>query len=422
MSNYFAIATVTEALHQLLLKKSPGDTTSVDVSVEPPDLAIKYDHPNPTLNIFLYQVTLNMGYRNSDLPARNIEGVLVKRPLLGLDLHYMITALGPNDLQAQMALAIAMRILHETPVLTRDFISQTIQNTEILKDSDLADQIERVKITHQNLSLEEMTKLWSSFFQTNYRISTTYQATVVLLESKKQTKPTLPVLTPQLKMIAFNQPLIQQVQPQILEYNPNANTILTLTGLNFQADDVTVQIGDQKTVTPSSNSDTKITITIPNDITPGVKAVQIIQSLKLGVGSNLTSHKIFKSNVVAFVLAPIITKINGNIINGPNPIAVSKSADLVLTFAPSVAQSQKVSFLVGDYELLLPQRNSQIPVNELSALLSSNPLLLQSITDDPTKTYLLRIRVDGAESLLTVDKDQTSTTYSQFIFPAITVT
>jgi hypothetical protein len=419
MSNFLAIATVTEALSQLLAAIK-NDVSGAVVVAQPPDVAIQGVHGN-ILNVFLYQVTQNPGYRNQDLPARGSDGRLMRRPQLGLDLHYMVTALGNDDLQAQMILGSAMRILHENPILTRGLIAQTIQSKRLLEDSDLNEQIELVKITHQNLSLEEITKLWSSFFQTNYRISTTYKATVVLIESKKETRPTLPVLTPQLRVTLFKQPIIQKLEPQILEFNPNGDTTLVVTGLNLQAEDVSIQIGDERTVIPASVSDMQITLTIPNDVTPGVKRIQIVQSLKMGLEGKETSHKIFKSNVAAFVLAPKITQINGSNITTPNAVQVSKDDKLTLTFAPSMAPSQKVSFLVGEYEIVLPRQDSKVPISTLSASLSDNPALAKSIADFPNKTYLLRIRVDEAESLLAVDTDQASATYGQFVWPAITV-
>ncbi len=434
MSNYLAIATVTEALIQLLNPVTGVSNTLIDA--EPPDMAIPKNTTN-RLNIFLYQVTENQGYKNSDLPTRNTDGILVKRPLLGLDLHYMITALGTDDLHAQIVLAYAMQILHETPYLTREFINKAVQLAPTtLGESDLANQVEMIKITHQNMSLEEISKLWSSFFQTNYRLSTTYQVTVVLLESKMETKPTLPVLIPQVTTVQLKQPIIQQVQPQILEYNPSDPTVLTLIGLNFQADDVTVQIGNEKPVPTTSNSDTEIKITIPTSVTPGVKTVQVIQRSDLPIGSSTSSaivqqvpHNMFKSNVAAFVLAPKITNVNGNNISSTNAIPVvhnpdpkSSVPDLTLIFAPFINPSQQVSFLVGDFELLIPQQTSTNPINSLAINLSSYPQMLQSITNFSGKKYLLRIRVDGAESLLTVDTDKSSPTYGQFIAPVISVT
>ena len=64
-------------------------------------------------------------------------------------------------------------------------LAQTKSNTPTETDvpgSNLHEQIERVRITPQPLSLEEISKLWAAF-QTNYRLSAAYQAAVILIES-----------------------------------------------------------------------------------------------------------------------------------------------------------------------------------------------------------------------------------------------
>src|SRR5262249_44357447 len=55
-------------------------------------------------------------------------------------------------------------------------------------------QIERVRITPQPLSVDEMSKLWTTF-QTQYRISMAYEVAVVLIESRRAVPRPLPVLT-----------------------------------------------------------------------------------------------------------------------------------------------------------------------------------------------------------------------------------
>jgi len=398
LSNYLAIATVTEALKQLLTNGIRKDGLNASVIAQPPDVVIR-GTPDNILNLFLYRVTPNIGYVNLDLPARSSQrpSSLVKTPQLGLDLHYIITALGSDndDLLAHQILASAMRILHENPVLTRGIIRDTIKAKASLKDSDLAHQIELVKIVHQNLTLEEITKLWSSFFQTSYRISATYQATVVLLESAYEPKPTLPVLTPQIKMaMEFKQPLIRQVQPLVLEYSANAK--LRLIGQNFYAEKLAVQFGDLPPVSPDVATDSEIVVTLPSGMTSGVKKVQVIQNLSLKVGADQPVHKVFESNIIPFMLAPMITD--------PAPIHVVRGTELTLHLEPCVTADQKASFIVGDYDIPVPQReHGSPPVNQLSAIVPLKLPVGMVPQNFPTGTFLLRIRVDGAESFLKVE-------------------
>src|SRR5690606_16023724 len=60
--------------------------------------------------------------------------------------------------------------------------------------SNLADAVEQIKFTPLTLSLEELSKLWSVFFQAPYALSVAYQGTVVLIESEESPHSPLPVL------------------------------------------------------------------------------------------------------------------------------------------------------------------------------------------------------------------------------------
>ena len=54
----------------------------------------------------------------------------------------------------------------------------------MVKAATSHEQIERVRITPQPLSVDELSKLWTAF-QTHFRISAAYQVSVVLIESTR---------------------------------------------------------------------------------------------------------------------------------------------------------------------------------------------------------------------------------------------
>ena len=60
--------------------------------------------------------------------------------------------------------------------------------------SDLDRQLERIRITLQPLTLEEISKLWTGF-ATQYRLSAAYEVAVALIESTRPARTPLPVLT-----------------------------------------------------------------------------------------------------------------------------------------------------------------------------------------------------------------------------------
>lgn len=178
MSSALAIAAVTQTLRSLLARGA------MDVTTRPPDQAER--DQGQRLNLFLYQTTLNAAWRNREMPGQ-VKAGEQGHPPLALNLHYLITAHGNDD---QRLLGRAMGILHDHPVLGADEIRDA---TGELPQNGLDKQVERVRITPEALSLDEMSKLWTTF-QAPYRISAVYQASVVLIESSRPTRAPLPVL------------------------------------------------------------------------------------------------------------------------------------------------------------------------------------------------------------------------------------
>ena len=125
MSSPLAIAAVTAALKDLLNDgllnhQDLSSIGSFSVTALPPDRVTTGQNEPNQLNLFLYQVTPNLGWRNADLPSRNTQGARLSNTPLAIDLHYLLTAYGSQDLKAEVLLGYAMHLLHETPVLTRE--------------------------------------------------------------------------------------------------------------------------------------------------------------------------------------------------------------------------------------------------------------------------------------------------------------
>ena len=191
MSNALSVSAVTATLRNLLeiaTRDNPGGTT---VTSRPPDKARSTLAGNQ-LNLFLYHVTLDAAWRNMPVPGP-VRSAANGVPALPLCLYYLLTAYGENDEDAQghKVLGRAMSALHDLPVLTGDDVRDALGAD--LADYDLHHQREGLRITYQPLSLEEMSKLWTTF-QTQYRISAAYQVAVVLVDSEQVVRAALPVL------------------------------------------------------------------------------------------------------------------------------------------------------------------------------------------------------------------------------------
>ena len=181
MSTSAAIAAVTQTLTAVLDKVLRDTDASFTVSALPLDRSNALDGRPNRLNVFLFQVLHNAAWRNADLPDRSRPGER-GRPPLAVNLSYMLTAYGDGAPEANdhRVLGRAMQYLNDHPLL---FPADIHANAPA---SGLDTQIERVRFVPRTLTPEDMSRMWGTFM-TQYRLSTVYDAAVVLIES------TLPV-------------------------------------------------------------------------------------------------------------------------------------------------------------------------------------------------------------------------------------
>lgn len=205
MSNALALAHVTQAL-ALLIESNLGPEIDMAVKVEPRKPPA--DPPSePTISVFLYQVTPNTSQRNNDLPTRATDGTLVKRPAAALDLHFLITAYGDEtELVGQRLIGAVVRALHEIPILPKDVIEQAREQRPYLAASDLAESAQRVRFTPTVMDVDETSKLWGMLYQTPYALSVVYQAALVFIDGRESPVPGRPVERPEVRVLPFGAP------------------------------------------------------------------------------------------------------------------------------------------------------------------------------------------------------------------------
>ena len=399
MSSPLAIAAVSAVLKDLLDNAAADDafiSTSgpVKVTLLAPNQINADTSETPQLNLFLYQVTQNPGWSNAGLPSRDHRGGRLTNPPLALNLHYLLTAYGKKDFEAEILLGYAMHVLHETPVLTRDAIRTTLTSTSPLNQfstSDLADQFEQIKLTPDFLSTEEMSKIWTAM-QVGYHISMAYQASVVLIEGRRPTRVPLPVRERKIHVLPFQQPAITDVSPQVIETGGR----LTLRGQNFNVGTIQVKFGTTA-VGPDSTTGQSVEVTVPAGLQAGVNTVQVVQLIDFNTAPPPDLRRAFESNVSAFMLVPRIET------NQPPPSepvlgAVSRDADFTLEVSPPVGRAQDVQLLLGNQMLALPARPPNAP--PVTSLKFHIP------ADFPTGDFLVRVQVDGAQSRLVLDPNK----------------
>ncbi|MDQ0953708.1 hypothetical protein QFZ24_007631 [Streptomyces phaeochromogenes] len=204
MSNALAIAHVTQAL-ALLIEANLQPEIDMAVKVEPRKPSA--DPPaDPTITVFLYQVTPNTSQRNNDLPTRASDGTLLKRPAAALDLHFLISAYGEeSELVGQRLIGSVVRTLHEIPVLPKDII-ELAGEKPYLAGSDLVEAAQRVRFTPTVMDIDETSKLWGMLHQTPYTLSVVYQAALVFIEGREVPVPAKPVERPAVRVLPFGAP------------------------------------------------------------------------------------------------------------------------------------------------------------------------------------------------------------------------
>ena len=393
MSNVLAIAATTRTLRNLLLAQMPQldtELNDLEVTLQPPDVARK-GISKAQLNLFLYQVVANAAWRNLDLPGQVRAGETAP-PSLALNLHYVITAWGrgesDSDALSHRVLAAAMSTLHDRGVLD----SNDIRNA--LTDNDLANQIERVRVTPLPQSVDELSRLWTAF-QTNYRTSAAYEAAVVLIDSQTAARAPLPVLRrgPRDRGVIATASAAAVLDALTL---PHAQTAVRL------GEDIVLggrQLGTQDAVARFSSP----RLEAPIDIAPlageaGSLRVHLADSgedttavARWAPGIYTVALRVqppglppLLSNELPLVLAPVITL--GSLAAAAGDFALN------LTCTPRIRDRQRVFLLFGDRLLTPASLGNPADTQQPTALAFQ-------LTAVAAGTYTVRLRVDGADSI-----------------------
>jgi len=385
MSNALAIAAVTATLEAILGQVTlDANLSDTQFTAMPPDKARGTITSNQ-LNLFLYQVLPNAAWRNMDVPRQVKPGETGMSPL-ALNLHYLMTVFGRENDNSQPfdhhLLGTAMSILYDHALLGPDEIKLA------LPGSGLDQQVDRVRITLQPLSLEDISKLWTGF-ATQYRLSVGYDVSVVLIDSTQPVRTPLPVLTrgPQDKGPSAQGnlippfPALDSLQPPNQQVSARLGDTLTLAGHDLDGSNFGVVFNHPLWTTPvevaplSGGTSTQLTVQIPNQ--PAVWPAGFY-TLAVAVQRPGETYRRM-TNELSFSLAPSITI-------APQTAAAGSIAYTV-NCSPDVWPGQITSLLLGD------QNIPGSPLGSQTATLAFTATL-------PKGDYYVRLRVDGVDSLL----------------------
>ena len=390
MSSPAALATVTATIHDLL---SDSIAPGVIVSTQSPSVA-RLDNTTDQINIFLYGIHYSPTFRNSPMPGiiKNGENAFPPMPLV---LKYLVTAYGAgdDDISGQELLGQVMSLLHDHPLLGKTDIEG------VPPDSDLHNQIEKVRITPDPLNLDDMSKLWTSFQSAEYHLSTGYEVSVVLIESERTATAALPVLKrgegdQGASVVAAPAASLRGLRFPNQKPSAELGDVVTLLGENLSNTNTTVRFEHPLLSAPidlpaiETQNSSEMQFQLPDsvaDAEAGFKWPAGFYSVSLI--NQLPDQPLLKSNSVSMPLSPSIESID--------PIS-APAGNVVLTIEclPQIKPDQELSLLFSDRIISAdtivtpadPTAMSTLTFTVENALTKVNP-------------YILRLRVDAADSI-----------------------
>jgi hypothetical protein len=411
-----AIAGVTATL-QFWLSNVLNDPSSplgnVTVTAKAPDLAEasqgQGDNSDLIVNLFLHQVTPNAAWRNIELPRLGKDGAtrLTNQPL-ALDLHYLMTAYGARDTEAEALIGFSVLVLHEAPVISRAQIRTALNgvpNTNpfaaILKNSGLADQFELIKITPATLGREEMAWLWTAL-KADYRPTFPFQVSVVLIEPDQPAVFPLPVLSRSVTVQPSLGPRLSNIDLSGTPSVPAPGGSVTVDGAGLQG--VTqISLGNAHLgivyppFAPTQTGVSSVTFAVPNDPANLPAGVYEVTAQITDAGGKILNS----SNSLLLPIAPLI-------LAAPAPTVAANALGTLIAVhcTPDVLPNQKVELIMNATSVVAQAFTTQ-----------TNVVSFQFPTLAPG-TYLARLAVDGIASPMQVNWNATPPSFQG---PTITV-
>jgi hypothetical protein len=415
MSNALGIAAVTAALEVLLhdVYIGPGaGLGTVTVSAVAPDIVQTALGTGSNIalqvNLFMHQAMLNGAWRNMDLPSLAADGTTrLQNPPLALDLHYLLTAYGSDDFDAEALLGFAVQFLHETPVLARAQIVDALSRVPAVKHlsgvlglSGIAEQIEMIKLTPATLGREELAWLWTAL-KADYRPTFPFLASVVLIQPQASSQSGPPVLQravgaqPSL-MPPF--PALTAVEPPKGQPAASLGDVVTVRGTNLaQATGVVLtnaRLGINQLLTSLSNiGNTSFQFVLPPP-PPDLPAGLYLLSVQVTQGPDVLT-----TNSLVLAIAPTIGSLSppGPYASGPHAITVSCT--------PAIHFGQDVFLLIGG------QAAPVAPFATATIRATGTPSFTFADLQPTGQPVPVWLRVDGIDSP-TIDMTQSPPVFS----------
>ena len=167
------IRDMSETLAKLLEAALSGIVSTGNVKVATPDSFHDLEPtPHPTCTIFLYRVGVNSVMRNG--PRVTLNNGATTRPLLPMDLSYLITPWAKDPKDEHLMLGLILQALYDHAELGPADLSGASWSPD-----------DSVQLVLETLTIEEHFCIWDTV-DMPYRLSLTYMARILGIEPSEQ--------------------------------------------------------------------------------------------------------------------------------------------------------------------------------------------------------------------------------------------
>jgi hypothetical protein len=344
--------------------------------------------------------------------------------MVALDLHYLLSFYGDSStFEPERMLGATVRALEERPLLQRSVIEKVIQdNPQELGDSDLHEAASLVRAQPSSLNLEEMSKLWSVFFQVPYVLSVAYECSSVMVEADTAARQPLPVTRPSITVFTMGGPRIDAIEAIDGAGHPILwGGTVRLTGQRLTMTDLGLRVGDTD-VTMSETTQRNGAIELPltraafggTELNAGLHLVRAVLPAPVGAPSHLERT----SDAAPMILRPSVSAAAGAVTITSADAGSPRGGAITVSFSPSVAEGQDVKAFLDERVTSSPASHVLEPDEPASYPAASLTFGFSGVT---AGTYLLRAHVDGVESAVTFVTDSTAEGYREISGPEVTI-
>lgn len=425
MTNYRAVAAVTAALRERIGDALAGVISLAGTTNLRPANSVNETSP-PTVNVFLYRAVPNASLRNAADPVRDASGQVIRQVVAAWDLHYLLTFVGDEaQLEPDLLMGATVVALTAGAALEKGFmaaVDTTLRaqegNRVLAAGSGLdAEQARLVKLTPTEMSVETMAQLWGSLTSESYALSLAYEASVVVMSAELSPAPPLPVGGPPAMAVApASAPSITAAHDSAGEGHPIViGSRLFIEGRGLAGPNVQVRIGAldidvanadvtasriEVWLSPESGG-----VLLPRALAPGILGVRVRHLVDVGddpLAPELRPGP--TSNTLAITLRPEIVEAQTLDMDADD----DDDPAIALVLAPAASDDWDYALLLNEYGVTPPIKPRALLLSDWSVQPASEDppeparVLFKSAAV-PSGEWLVRVRVNGADSLLRPD-------------------